>query len=66
MAYHLLSNENLLDNKSQNFEEISIGTISIKDTNKDTSKVPMTPSLVRKFIRPLLVRNGSTSWWRAN
>ena len=66
MAYHLLSNENLLDNKSQNFEEISIGTISIKDTNQDTSKVPMTPSLVRKFIRPLLVRNGSTSWWRAN
>ncbi len=65
-AYHLLSNENLLDAKSQNFEEISIGTISLKDSNSDTTKIPMTPSLVKRFLKPLLANQGSTSWWRTN
>jgi hypothetical protein len=66
MAYHLLSNENLLDNKSQNFEEISIGTITLKDSNNDTTRTPMVPSLVRKYLKPLLVNQGSNQWWRAN
>jgi hypothetical protein len=66
MAHHLLSNENLLDNKSQNFEEISIGTITLKDNNNDTTRTPQVPSLVRKYLKPLLVNQGSTQWWRAN
>lgn len=66
MALHLLSNENLLDNKSQNFEEISIGTITLKDSNNDTTRVPMVPTLVKKYLKPLLVTQGSTQWWRAN
>ncbi len=65
-AYHLLANENLLDNKSQNFEEISIGSISIKDTNRDTTRTPMVNPLAKKLIKPLLAKQGSTSWWRAN
>jgi hypothetical protein len=65
-AYHLLSNENLLDNKSQNFEEISIGSITLKDTNKDTTRASMTSNLARKFIKPLLTNQGSNSWWRVN
>jgi hypothetical protein len=66
MAYHLLSNENLLDNKTQNFEEISIGTITLKDSNNDTTRTPVVPNLVRKYLKPLLVNQGSTQWWRAN
>jgi len=66
MAYHLLSNENLLDNKTQNFEEISIGTITLKDSNNDTTRTPVVPTLVRKYLKPLLVNQGSTQWWRAN
>jgi len=66
MAYHLLSNENLLDNKSQNFEEISIGTITLKDSNNDTTRTPMVPSLVKKYLKPLLINQGSSQWWRAN
>jgi hypothetical protein len=66
MAHHLLSNENLLDNKTQNFEEISIGTITLKDSNNDTTRTPVVPSIVRKYLKPLLVNQGSTQWWRAN
>lgn len=65
-AYHLLSNENLIDNKSQNFEEISIGSITLKDSNSDTGRVPMVPSLVRTFLKPLMLNQGQRQWWRAN
>jgi len=66
MAYHLLANENLLDNKSQNFEEISIGTITLKDSNNDTTRTPVVPTLVSKYLKPLLVNRGTNQWWRAN
>ena len=65
-AYHLLTNENLLDGKSQNFEEISVGSISIKDSNSDTTRTPMVNGLAKKLLRPLLANQGTTSWWRAN
>jgi hypothetical protein len=67
MAYQLLSNENLLDQKTQTFEEISIGSITIKDTNNDVTRTPITPSLTRKFLKPLLAAGASSRiWWRAN
>lgn len=66
MAYHLLSNEDLLDQKTQTFEEISVGSITLKDSNKDVSRTPIIPIMVNKFIKPLLVTRGSKTWWRAN
>jgi hypothetical protein len=67
LAYQLLSNENLLDQKTQTFEKISIGSITIEDTNNDVTRTSITPALTRKFIRPLLtVGSSSRAWWRAN
>jgi hypothetical protein len=67
MAYQLLSNEDLLDQKTQTFEEISVGSITIKDSNSDVTRTPIVPSLVRKFLKPLLVQGGnSKQWWRSN
>jgi hypothetical protein len=67
LAYQLLANENLLDQKTQTFEKISIGSISIEDTNSDVVRTPVTPPLTRKFIKPLLAAGGnSRTWWRAN
>lgn len=67
MAYHLLANENLLDQKSQTFEEISVGNITVKDNTKDVYRTPIVNSLVKKFLKPLLVTaQVGNSWWRAN
>jgi len=67
LAHHLLANENLLEQKTQTFEEISVGTITIKDSNNDVYRTPIVPSLVNKYIKPLIV-NGATSrsWWRVS
>jgi hypothetical protein len=68
-ALHLIDNEDLLQGKTQTFESISIGSISISDSDS-TSTVPMKPSLVLKKIRPLLNKayaaGTGSSWWRAN
>jgi len=68
LAYQLLSNENLLDQKSQTFEKVSIGSITIEDSNNDVTRTSITPHLTRKFIKPLLVIGGANSrtWWRVN
>jgi len=67
LAYHLLANENLLDGQSQTFEEITVGTITLKDSNSDVARTPVVPNLARKLIKPLLVEGAnSRSWWRAN
>jgi hypothetical protein len=68
-ALHLINNEDLLTGQTQTFENISVGSISISDSNGDVTRVPMKNALVLKAIKPLLVK-GSTamgaSWWRAN
>jgi hypothetical protein len=68
-ALHLVNNEDLLTGQTQTFENISVGSISISDSNGDVTRVPMKNALVLKAIKPLLVK-GSTamgaSWWRAN
>jgi hypothetical protein len=66
---HLVNNEDVLMGQTQTFESISVGSISISDSNGDTTKTPMKPSTALKPIRPL-IRKGSSgmggSWWRAN
>jgi hypothetical protein len=68
-ALHLVNNEDVLMGQTQTFESISVGSISISDSNGDTTKTPMKPSTALKPIRPL-IRKGSmgqgAGWWRAN
>jgi hypothetical protein len=69
-ALHLLQNEDLIAQKTQTFESISVGSISLSDSNSDVGKTSITPSIVLKPLRPL-IRKGSAggtggSWWRAN
>jgi hypothetical protein len=68
-ALHLINNEDVLMGQSQTFESISVGSISLSDSNGDTTRTPMKPSTALKPIRPL-IRKGSmgqgAGWWRAN
>jgi len=68
-ALHLVNNEDLLTGSTQTFESISVGSISISDSNGDVTRTPMKNSLVLKAIKPLVVRGSvgqGGSWWRAN
>jgi len=68
-ALHLLNNEDLLAQTTQTFESITVGSISITDSNNDVTRVSITPSIVMKPLRPLIRRGQSNlgaSWWRAN
>jgi len=68
-ALHLVDNEDLLMGATQTFESISVGSISISDSNGDVSKIPMKSAHATKSIRPLLIRGAvgqGASWWRAN
>ena len=68
-ALHLIDNEDVLMGQTQTFESISVGSISLSDSNGDTTRTPMKPSTALKPIRPL-IRKGSmgqgAGWWRAN
>lgn len=68
-ALHLVNNEDLLAGTTQTFESISVGSISLTDSNSDVTRTSIKPSVVMKPIRPL-IRRGSTgiggTWWRAN
>ena len=68
-ALHLLNNEDLVAQTTQTYESISIGSISVSDSNNDVTRISVTPSFVIKPIRPLLRRGvdglGASSW-RAN
>ena len=68
-ALHLLQNEDLIAQKTQTFESISVGSISLSDSNNDVTKTSITPSIIIKPLRPLIRRDGigmGGSWWRAN
>lgn len=68
-ALHLLNNEDLLAQTTQTFESISIGSISLSDTNGDVTRTSITPSIVIKPLRHLIrrgVEGMGSSWWRAN
>jgi len=68
-ALHLVNNEDLLSGTTQTFESISVGSISLSDSNGDVTRTSIRPSVVMKPIRPL-IRRGTTgqgsAWWRSN
>jgi len=61
LAYHLLNNEDVLDDTGT-VTTVQVGQISL---NIDTSASTIPPS-VKRLIRPLLINAGSNVWWRAN
>lgn len=67
-ALHLVNNEDVLMGATQTFESISIGSISLSDSNGDVTRIPKRPAEALKPIKPL-IRKGSGglggSWWRA-
>jgi len=68
-ALHLIDNEDLLQQKTQTFESISVGSISVSDSNGDVQQTPLKSDLAMRLIRPLLrkgVQGVGASWWRAN
>lgn len=68
-ALHLVNNEDLLAGGTQTFESISVGSISLTDSNGDVQSTPIKPSTVMKPIRPLIQRGAAGvggSWWRSN
>jgi len=68
-ALHLLNNEDLLAQTVQTFESISVGSISLSDSNNDVTRTSISLNIVMKPLRPLIRRGVSgmgTSWWRSN
>jgi len=68
-ALHLINNEDLLAGTTQTFESISVGSISISDSNNDVTRTPIKSTQATKSIKPLLVRGSvgmGASWWRSN
>ena len=59
--------KDLIAQKTQTFESISVGSISLSDSNGDVSRTSITPSIILKPLRPLISRGmSSNTWWRAN
>ena len=68
-ALHLINNEDLLAGTTQTFESISVGSISLSDSNSDVTRTSIKPNIVVKPLRPLIRRGVGGiggSWWRAN
>mgnify|MGYP000689742584 CR=1 FL=1 len=69
-AFHLVNNEDVLMGQTQTYESISIGSISLSDSNGDVTRVPKKPAEALKPIKELIHRGRSGgmggNWWRAN
>jgi hypothetical protein len=69
-ALHLIDNEDLLQGKTQTYESISVGSISLSDNNNDVGRASITPAYIMKPLRPLIRRGVNVgmgySWWRSN
>lgn len=61
LAYHLLLNKNVLD-ESGGIDDLGISGISLNNI-KTPGKIS---GNVLKIVRPMLINNGSNTWWRAN
>lgn len=62
-AYHLLVNENLLDETQQTFESITVGPISISDSSSDYKAAPRINPSVKSILLPLLLRSSQNRGW---
>jgi len=54
---------------TQTFESISVGSISISDSNNDVTRTPIKSTQANKSIKPLIVKGSigqGASWWRSN
>ena len=60
LAYHLLNNDNALDNTGE-VQSIHIGPIKLINIRSAG-----TPSVIKNSIRPMLINSGANLWWRAN
>lgn len=61
MANHLLNNPDILDDTG------SVDTLKVSSiTLGDLSDPALIPAMVHRLIRPMLLNQGSSSWWRAN
>jgi len=72
-ALHLLMNEDLLSNTRQSYESISIGSISLSDSDSSRDiRIPRISPQARHCLRNLVERgsglqNGQGGmWWRTN
>lgn len=69
-ALHLINNEDVLLGQTTSYESISIGSISLSDSNGDVTRISKKPQEARKPIKELLHRGSSGGmggmWWRAN
>ena len=64
---HILSNENLLESKAQEFERIKVGPIEIEGSPENYIPPPREPEMVHTLIKPLIAKVAvSNTWWRAN
>jgi len=61
IAYHLLNNDGLLDETGSALS-IEVGRIKLDRVRKPSG----TPSFAKSLVKPLLLNEGSTTWWRAN
>jgi len=65
-AFHLIENQDLLGGQTQTFESIKVGSIALTDSNEDVKKVPIKTPNATRVIKPLLVKGGTSTWWRRN
>jgi len=67
LALHLFENKDAFDRSRVEYESISVGPISLRDSDssrsRPTSKLPME---VRRLVSPLADRAMDRTWWRAN
>ena len=61
LAYHLLNNDGLMDDTG-GVKDLNVSTINLVGIVSPN----LIPRDVSRKIQPLLLNNGSRSWWRAN
>jgi len=68
LALHFLKYPQVINGYDVTYDEISVGPISIKNTDASSSatKVALIPTEIRTLILPLLQLGTTSTWWRAN
>jgi hypothetical protein len=61
LAHHLIANEGV-QNSSGGVKDLQVGSIQLSNIRE----TPVIPTKVLNIIRPILINQGSSGWWRAN